>query len=55
MTPMATICFDMYGTLCSTGGVVDTLASELQISEAWSRNWTPRGGRNSSSTPSYTR
>lgn len=31
---MAPIYFDMYGTLCNTGAVVDTLADELAVSEA---------------------
>lgn len=31
---MATICFDVYGTLCNTGVVVDTLVDELEVSEA---------------------
>lgn len=32
---MATVCFDVYGTLCNTGAVVDTLVDELEVSEAF--------------------
>lgn len=31
---MPPFCFDMYGTLCNTGTVVDVLADELAVSEA---------------------
>jgi len=31
---MTAVCFDMYGTLCDTGSVVDTLRRELGVSDA---------------------
>ncbi|GAB3416656.1 haloacid dehalogenase type II [Haloparvum alkalitolerans] len=31
---MTAVCFDMYGTLCDTGSVVDALARELDVSDA---------------------
>lgn len=31
---MTAVCFDMYGTLCDTGSVVDALRRELEVSDA---------------------
>lgn len=33
-TGMTAVCFDMYGTLCDTGSVVDGLRRELDVSDA---------------------